>query len=296
MTAGSVQHVPGKVVLIGEHAVLRGHPAIAAPVPRYLTLSAALGAPGQLPDDPGLRRALTVSADLFGLNPHRIRIRMESRLPAGEGLGSSAALSVALVRTLADLCATDLDPAEAMRMAIEVENAFHRRSSGLDIHAVSHDGPIWFEPGPPRPRSSPIAVGASLDLVVAQSGQRRSTADQISRLTRPSAPGAPANRPVEQLGRLAHQARAALVDGDLPRLGRAMDCAHRQLADLGVSTPVLDRMVGIARAAGAVGAKLTGAGNGGSIIALAPRHAARVTTALHAAGFTAFVTRLPWTP
>ncbi|MGP3683169.1 mevalonate kinase family protein [Streptomyces sp. IBSNAI002] len=94
----SVQQVPGKVILLGEHAVLYGHPAIAAPIPLSMTLTARRSLPAMPTGERQLCRALAVAASFFHIDPHTIRLHISSRIPAGAGLGSSAALSVALVR------------------------------------------------------------------------------------------------------------------------------------------------------------------------------------------------------
>lgn len=255
MKERSVQHVPGKIILIGEHAVLHGQPAIATRIPLQLTLSATMGPPGRAGlHDTRSRDALATAAAFFGLDPHHIQIRTRSQLPVGGGLGSSAALSVALVRALAELCTADIEQAELLRMATEVEHTFHGCSSGLDIHAVASHGLIWFQPGP-QPQVSPLTVPAPLDFIVALSGKRRSTAAPVSAL----APVGGSVVAMRRLGELTDQARTALISGDTSTLGHAMNGAHEEMSALGVSAPVLDRMVVLARAAGALGAKLTGA-------------------------------------
>ncbi|MER7578028.1 mevalonate kinase [Streptomyces sp. NPDC126514] len=290
MKERSVQHVPGKVILIGEHAVLHAQPAIATCIPPRLTLTATLGPPGHggRPADTRLRDALATAAAFFGLDPRRITIRTRSQLAIGAGLGSSAALSVALVRALADLCGTASEGTQLLQAATDVEHAFHGRSSGLDIHAVASGGLIWYEPGP-NPQASPLAVPEPFDLVVAMSGQRRSTAAPVRAL----APAGGSAAAMARLGARSRQARTALISGETEALGRAMNGAHEELIALGVSTPVLDRMVTLARAAGAVGAKLTGAGHGGAVIALAPTHTRQVLAALRTAGFDTFLLRVP---
>ncbi|MEU9132704.1 mevalonate kinase [Kitasatospora sp. NPDC048540] len=284
--------MPGKVILLGEHAVLCGHPAIATAVPRRLTLVAELGQDAHdLPGDRSLRQALVTTAVSFGLDPCRVAVHTESRLPPGGGLGSSAALSVALVRAVAALSCTELTDTEVMRLATEVEHAFHRRSSGLDIRAVVHTGPIWFEPGA-EPLVLPLDVREPFDLVIAQSGQRRSTAAQVDAVGHRPAQSNSSPGPMARLGELTRRARAALADGEVADLGDAMNSAHLELRDLGMSTPTLDRMVAIAREAGAAGAKLTGAGHGGAMIAVAGARGPRICTALRDSGFEVFLTRM----
>ncbi|MGW4380742.1 mevalonate kinase [Kitasatospora sp. NPDC004531] len=299
MTArAATASAPGKVILFGEHAVGRGRPAVAVPLDRTLALTATLrhcpaGArTAGAPADPRLGAAIALAAGGFGLDPDEVAVHVDSEVPAGCGLGSSAALSTALLRALADLTGRRLGRDELWERATAVEAAFHGTSSGLDVAAVVLDVPVWFDPAA-RPRAVPLAVGRDLALVVAATGDRRSTADQIRRVRRyeNDRPDT-ARHAFRRLGALAAAGRDTLRAGDLPALGVLLDEAHAQLAGLGLSTPALDRARAAARAAGALGAKLTGAGGGGAIVALAPDAPQAVVRALRAAGFEAFTTRI----
>ena len=151
---------------------------------------------------------------------------------------------------------------------------------------------IWFERGDP-PRIERLRAGKPFDLVIAQSGELRSTAGPVGRLrqryaARPELYG----KFFRLAGDLVRAGRSALEDGDWETLGALMDAGQGLLNGFGVSTPTLERMIGIARGAGALGAKLSGAGGGGVIIALAPERSSEVVEALGACGFEAFVTRV----
>ncbi|MFE4513567.1 mevalonate kinase [Kitasatospora sp. NPDC056783] len=303
----STRSAPGKVILFGEHAVGYGRPAIATPIDRGLTLTATLrdGEPGTRDGEPGtpvvgppsedarrLAAALGTAAACFSLAPHRIALGIVSDLPARCGLGSSAALSVTLLRALADLCRGALGRAELLERAGAVEAAFHGTSSGLDVAAVGLGGTVWFQ-RTASPRATLLPVGRAFDLVVATTARRRSTAHQVSEVRR-CAQDRPdvLDRHFTRLGGLAAAGREALRTGDLTALGVLLDEAQEPLADLGLSTPALDRAIATARTAGALGAKLTGAGGGGAVVALAPGNAPAVAAVLRAAGYGAFVSHV----
>ncbi|MFE7562315.1 mevalonate kinase [Kitasatospora sp. NPDC057500] len=290
----STRSAPGKVILFGEHSVAYRQPAIATPIDRTLTLTAALGGnrPVGQAVDPLLRAAVDTAARFFSLAPDRITTSIESRIPAGCGLGSSAALSVALARTLADLSGTELGPVELLAPATAIESAFHGTSSGLDVAAVALGATIWFHRAP-GPHATLLPIGTAFDLVVALTRHQRSTAEQIQRVrcrarSRPDG----FTREFTRLGALTRAGRQALHMGDLCALGRLMDEAHALLSAIGVSTPALELAVTTARTAGALGAKLTGAGGGGAVIALAPGNAPAVAAALRFAGCEAFISRV----
>src|SRR5439155_21931411 len=176
--------------------------------------------------------------------------------------------------------------------ASRVEDVFHGTASGVDVAASASGGVVWFERSNP-PTIEPLHPARPVDLVVGLSGDPRSTSGPVSRLRerharRPELYG----RLFELAGHVVRAGREALLAGDWESLGTLMDTAQGLLNAFGVSTPALEHMLAIARGAGALGAKLSGAGGGGVIIALAPGIAEPVTEALRSAGFQAFHTRI----
>lgn len=292
MNAVGSGSAPGKVILLGEHSVVFGQPAIAASVARRMEVDVR-EAPGAVAHpDPKVAAALVFAAEERGLDPARLSIEIRSEIPPACGLGSSAALSLALVRALAALVGEDVAPDEARARASRVEDVFHGTASGVDVATSASGGVIWFERAMP-PRIERLRPAAPVDLVVALSGDPRSTAGPVGRLrarnaSRPELYG----KLFRLAGEIVGEGRAALEQGDWAGLGALMDVAHGLLNGFGVSTPTLERMVAVARAAGALGAKLSGAGGGGVIVALAPTGAADVQAALRDAGFEAFVTTI----
>jgi mevalonate kinase len=289
----------GKVILIGEHAVVHGQPAIAMPFPRVavkatvcrtdgpLTIASALyqgplaGAPRALH---GIAATILETMKRLDIATTGVSIRLDSTIPPGRGLGSSAAVAAAVVRGL--FAYQDLEPAHAELMGLThiAEVSAHGTPSGIDSEAVVAEAPLWFVKGS---TPIPLPAGAPLHLVVADSGRMGDTLSAVAAV-RAHLQSDPASVHVRlaHLGHLAHAARAALAGGDLERLGCALDEAQAVLADIGVSDEHLEHFIQAARQAGALGAKLTGSGRGGCILALArdPDHAQAVAAALSRAG------------
>ncbi len=292
MNASGEGSAPGKVILLGEHSVVFGEPAIAAAIERRLEIHLGRGERCAPLADAKLERAVELAAGDLGLDPRLLRVEIRSEIPPARGLGSSAALSLALVRALASLVGEAISADEARRRASRVEDVFHGTASGVDVAASASGGVIWFERSTP-PRIERLRPAEALDVVVALSDEPRSTAGPVGRLRERHA-----RRPelygqfFRLAGELTRAGRGALERGDWPDLGELMDAAQGLLNAFGVSTPTLERMVGVARGAGALGAKLSGAGGGGAIVALAPGRAGEVAASLRAAGFEAFPTRI----
>lgn len=276
----------GKVILLGEHAVVHGQPAIAMALPQEVRATVRLDAAGT---SEGLKRAVdAAAAAVGGFEGSTFAVEVEGELPVAVGLGSSAALAVALVRALADLGERRLDAIEVSQAANEVERVFHGTPSGIDATTATREGLLSFEIGPPvrfdlvRPASKP-------SIVVALSGTRHHTGHTVGGL-RSRAEAAPeVYQPVfRAIGDLVRAGRVALESGHWPRLGELMSMNHELLRACGVSTPELDRLVADASACGALGAKLTGAGGGGAAIALAAGDPADLTARLGKRGWEAF--------
>lgn len=292
----------GKVILLGEHAAVYGHAAIAGAIDRGVEARAtrrpgplALCATGTFTlevtrdDAHPVATALATIGDGLGI-VDGIALEACSTLPAGAGLGSSAALAVALTRALAAAIGRTLDDDAVAALANQAERAFHGTPSGLDAAVAAHGGLVRFARG-----AALVPVrGAALPLVIGLSGQPRSTAAMVAKVAAARDADATADAHLARLGALADAAVTQLADGATawPTLGAAMDEAHARLAALGVSTPRLCAMVAAARDAGALGAKLTGGGGGGAVIALAPGREDAVLAAWRALDAEGFVTTL----
>lgn len=281
----------GKVILFGEHAVVHGQPALAAALDVRVQVERATTAtehrvtlePGATAFEPRdgsrLGEALEQLLAAAG-NPVPQSIALASTVPVGAGLGSSAAMAVALARTYRPGAPTE----EILACARAWECVFHSNPSGVDHTTSALGGVIHFvRDGGPHFRRVSIPP---LPLVIAQMEPGADTGRMVDgvrdRLLR--RPG-PMHAALQLLGACAREAERALVAGDIEAVGELMDIAHGGLMSIGVSTPGLDRGCAVARAAGAAGAKLTGAGGGGCIIAAcAGQDVSSVATALDGAG------------
>lgn len=297
----------GKVILSGEHAAVYGFPAVAVGLDRGVLArvepdpAAAstrlrlrdLGMDVGTQDDHDLARALdalltATNASRRGKRPAKptpLSIEVFSSLPIGSGLGSSAALGVAIARAL-DPRATE---EEILARTMLWERVFHGEPSGLDAIVASRGGCVSFVRGG-APKSIEIAKGAY--LCVGLSGRAASTKAVIASVAAKRAAEPTATTSIfEAIGGIARRMGDALASGDFDRVGHLMTANHVLLRRLGVSTPSLDRICDLAVQAGALGAKLTGAGGGGCAIALTSTRAAaeNVLAAWRRELFAAFV-------
>jgi hydroxymethylglutaryl-CoA reductase len=288
----------GKVILLGEHAVVYGKHALALPIPDAVTATVKDAARLTLDvPDWGLSRAVSrdgggVDAavycilDNLGIGRGDFAIRVRSALPRGMGLGSSAAFAVAIVRALDKLLGLSLGDERVNAIAFECEKLAHGNPSGVDNTLATFARPMLF-----RKREAvdvePIELAEAPPIVIACSHQPGVTHEQVAGVraryeARPEAFGAI----FDQIDALSVAGAQALVAADYAALGQLMNVCQGLLNALGVSTPELERMVDIARRAGAAGAKLTGAGGGGSIVAVCPGKVEQVVTELRSAGYT----------
>jgi len=304
---------PGKLILLGEHAVVYGQPAIALPCaavavhvgvspsdgPLTVTSAQGDGRPALVvhiadaPEDDFIAAAVRAALAARGRDAASApwHLALSSTIPEGRGMGSSAAVAVALVKAICTACGEDAEPEEARELAMAGERLAHGRASGIDPAVVAYARPIRFHNGV----VTPLRVREPLAFVVADSGESGGTHEAIAgvRARRDRQPGT-YDGWFARIGGLVGDAVAALASGDVLRLGRLMDTNHLILQALGVSTPRLDRLVGAARSAGALGAKLSGGGGGGIVVALVRDDALEaVSQALQQAGATrVIVTRV----
>jgi mevalonate kinase len=296
----------GKVILLGEHSVVYGHPALALAVPRGAEVSwqpASPGAPTSLHIEPwdvdvdtgpavntqrDLLQAALRSARSFYPDDVEVALRAEVRLPSGAGMGSSAALGVAVLRAL-DAARDQTRPdADIFERSLAWENVFHGQASGVDNAIATYGGIAVFRRNAPLqrvvPRHPPL-------LVTANSGASSSTKAMVESVAHQHA------REPERIGKMfeaiaaiVSNGKLALEQGDLKGLGQLMTMNHKLLSALMLSTDALEEMIAAALDAGALGAKVTGAGGGGCMVALvdSTERAAAVRAALSALGKTTY--------
>lgn len=293
---------PGKIILAGEHAVVYGRPAIAVPVWERVAqatitpLPAACGCTILAPDIKrrfGLARAaateplavvtrLTLAHLNVEPNPDW-QIEVRSQLPIASGLGSGAALSTALVRAIYAHLGHTPDPAAVSALVYESERFYHGTPSGIDNTVIAYGMPVWFIKGQPP---ATFQACRPLTLAIADSGVSAPTKATVGDVRQGwQQDAARYERWFDEIGELVQAVRAAIEIGDLPALGQLFNRNQAVLAQLGVSSPRLEQLITAARTAGAYGAKLSGGGRGGNLIALIdPARADTVTAALLAAG------------
>ncbi|HEU5102767.1 MAG TPA: mevalonate kinase [Roseiflexaceae bacterium] len=227
-----------------------------------------------------------------------LRITITSQIPIASGMGSGAAVATAVVRALARHLGAQLSPAEISALVYTSEQRFHGTPSGIDNTVIAYEQPIWFQrtndeggatndesansssvprpsSGTPpsrvshRPAIQPIVIAAPFTLLIGDTGIRSATRLSVGEVrARQQADPARYRALFDQVGALVARVRAALAQGDMAALGPLLNQNHALLQQIGVSSPELDALVGAAQSAGALGAKLSGAGWGGVMLAL----------------------------
>jgi mevalonate kinase len=239
----------------------------------------------ELPPTDPLATAVRNTFQAIGLPPSKrpLAIRIDSTIPVASGLGSGAAVTVALARALSLHLGSPLSDEEISRITFEVEKLHHGTPSGIDNTVITYARPVYFVKG--RPIET-ISVGAALTLVIGDTGVAAPTREAVADVRRLwETDRARWDRVFDLVGEISAQARGAIEAGDGAQMGRLMDSNHALLQQMTVSSTELDRLVAAARSAGAAGAKMSGGGRGGNMIALiSPEHAAEVASALRAAG------------
>ena len=290
-------HASGKVILLGEHAVVYGAPALAVGLDRGARAEARPaeqaslilgGKRSEVGDGSESARALGALLEAADAPPLAVEAWLE--LPAGSGLGASAALGVAIARAVLDVAAPGEEPqrlrARVLAAAGAWERVFHGNPSGIDAAAAEGGGCIRYtrQGGPEH-----VPLGRPLPLVIALAGPPASTrvmVEGVARLAerRPDAFA----KTVAGITSLVDNARLCVEAGDLPGLGKLMDLNQMLLAGIMVSSEGIETACALARQAGALGAKLTGAGGGGAVVALADLDPEPVLAAWRGAGLSCF--------
>jgi mevalonate kinase len=294
---------PGKVILFGEHAVVYGYPAIAVPVHQVEAKAVVtplikgpsgkihIDAP-QVGVDTDLERlsqldplgaAVRGALDVLGIqNPPAFKLRITSTIPLAAGLGSGAAVSVAILRAVSAFLGRPLRDDQVSALAFEIEKLHHGTPSGIDNTVVTYAKPVYFVKDAPI---QTFQVGTPFTLLIADTGvpspTRIAVGDVRARLQKEPERY---KKIFAGIGDLVKQARKAIETGANETLGESMNQNHKLLQEIEVSSAELDQLVNTARETGAKGAKLSGSGRGGNMIALADENLEEIEQALLSAG------------
>jgi len=290
----------GKVILLGEHAAVYDKHVLAVPLPdairarvRETDRQARIRIPawgveqviGGRETSPGAAAAIQLVMRELGVADRLFDIVVDARIPAAMGLGASASLAVAIIRAFDRSLGLSLDDRAVDALAFECEKLAHGTPSGIDNNLATYGEPVLYTRSTAT-RTRPIRLAETPPLVVAASGRPGMTKEMVAGVRR----RCEANERLygtlfDEIDDLAVAGAVALRDRDYTTLGSMMNVCQGFLNAIEVSTPELERMIDIARRAGAAGAKLTGSGGGGSIVALCPGREDAVAGALRDAGY-----------
>jgi mevalonate kinase len=295
---------PGKIILFGEHAVVYGQPAIAVPVNQVRARAVVEPSPRWAPgavrilagdinldsclDDLPLAHPLATALRfvMTELNIDRCpacTVRISSTIPVASGMGSGAAVSVALLRAFSAFLGKALSDEQVNTLTYEVEKIHHGTPSGIDNTVITYGMPVYFVKNQPIQR---FAVPQPFTIVIGDTGISSPTSIAVGDVRRLwQADPIRYQDYFSTIGRIVDGARQWIKDSRFEELGKGMQENHALLQQIGVSCAALDRLVVAALQAGAWGAKLSGGGRGGNMIALVPPALAEeVAQALRSAG------------
>ena len=305
---------PAKIILFGEHAVVYGRPALAVPVTQvHADVEVTDSRDGQIwinaPDISLLSTLYSLPSDhpvaavihnLFfslGISPFPpLEIKITSTIPVASGLGSGAAVTVALVRALSSAVHRPLSDEQINSFTYEIEKLHHGTPSGIDNTVVTYAKPVYFIKGQPI---ETFRVGSPFNIVIGDTGISAPTKESVGDVRKLwEVDKVKWEKVFDEVGKIVKQAKEKIENGEWRSLGVLMDANHALLREMTVSSPELDRLTEAARKAGASGAKLSGGGRGGNMIALVEKEkAADVAEALLSAGAKrTIVTEIAQTP
>ena len=281
MTSGSA---PGKIILFGEHAVVYGRPALAVPITQVhadVEISDAdrpgiwINAPdinlhaelNTLPSDHPIASVIHNLFFLSRLSPFpNLDIKITSTIPVASGLGSGAAVTVALTRALSSHLNYSMTEEEVNAFTYEIEKLHHGTPSGIDNTVITYAKPVYFIKGQPI---ETFKVGHPFTIVIGNTGISAPTKESVGDVRKLwEANKQNWEKVFDAVGELAKQAREAIERGKTKELGELMNQNHALLQEMTISSHELDVLVSAAIQAGALGAKMSGGGRGGNMIAL----------------------------
>lgn len=283
----TISTAPGKIILFGEHAVVYGHPAIAVPLNERqakVKIFPQIGAQSsqiqfiapqiqldqkfiEMEKHHPFRIALEQVMNYLDITHYpACKIHLSSTIPISSGLGSSAAISVALIDALLGFVGYEASESLLSELAYQVEIEFHGTPSGIDNSVIAYRKPVYFQKGK---NIEFINLGDDFTIIIADSGIRGNTKLAVSGVRERWL-----DKPIlfdeyfQKIGEISHQAKIALENGEQAKLGNLMNANQELLRNIGVSHPSLEKLIEISLKHGGLGAKLCGGGLGGNIIIL----------------------------
>ena len=299
----------GKVILFNEHFVVYGIPSVAAAIGDTTVAKVEDSEEFELldnrPETPGYKKEkLEQQKDSLNrifkamnidVEKNPVKITLEGDLLAASGLGASAASCVAIARALSKHFNLNLDDEQINNVAYEGEKGYHGNPSGIDNTAATYGGVIWFQRKPDGNIIERIKLKEPVEIVIGNTGKVADTKKAVAGVReRKEKYPEKYNQIFEEARKLVFDARNALEDFDIRRVGELMNKNHKLLQEIEVSSEELDLLVEIALENGALGAKLTGGGLGGNMIALTPEKdlQKRVAGAMEKEGYQVIKTTL----
>jgi len=302
----------GKIILLGEHSVVYGRHAIAAPIP--LNIRAEVRAQHEHIDlviprwgvemrlsEPercisSLHASITLIAERLGVADRGMRVDVVPRVPRANGLGASAALAVAVIRAMAHCFDVAISEREISNLAFDCEKIAHGTPSGIDNTLATFGRPILFRKDGAATRAEirDLATPRPIPVIIGLSGVATLTMQTVGNVRAAWEKNPQRYETIfSQIDDLALAGVEALRKGDIAELGELMNIDHGLLNALQVSSWEIEELVEIARRHGALGAKLTGGGGGGAMIAVAePASSQSIASAMRAAGYNTFITEI----
>lgn len=299
MTNVAIGHSHAKIILMGEHSVVYGQPAIALPISKidlnvtikeresgiYINSKYYIGNINGLPNDLlGIKNLIDSILEKLSKEDAAFEMTIESSIPSERGMGSSAATSVAIVKALYNFFNVTLTKSVLLKLSNIEETITHGNPSGLDTATAGSDNPVWFI------RNKVLhEIDFNLDavLVIADSGIKGRTDIAINYVKQQLANNRSATKKsIKHIGQLVTKARQDIENNNPEELGYLMSENQKELKNLRVSNSKIDELVEIANKNGSLGTKLTGSGLGGCVIALAKNltDAEAIVSALTKAG------------
>jgi mevalonate kinase len=301
---------PGKVIILGEHAVVYGYPSIAVPVYQVSARAIVAGdvnAPqGQirvqapdigldstlahLPADNPLAHAVQcVLSELDVKKPPSCWLKVSSTIPIAAGLGSGAAISVVIIRSFSAFLGHPLPNDVVSKLAFEVDKIHHGTPSGVDNTVITYEKPVYYVKDD---SIQTLELSHPFTLLIGDTGIISPTSRTVREVRQAWIADPQRYEDIfKSIGTIVERARKAIENGEIELLGELMNKNHTLLRKMNVSSPDLDHLVEAARSAGAFGAKLSGGGRGGNMLALVDQeHAGKISNDLIEAGAVKVIT------